>query len=232
MSIALKPCPSGPVELDAIGATLQALESLRCEPSSTRILDLGCLSGYYTEAFARHGFREAVGLEARQVNFEQCEARARRANLPNLRFVKDDAWNMANYGVFDVIFCGGLLYHLDRPRQFIDLLFRQTGHILILNTQVASDAAVEHFHLSPVDWHEKMRGRWAPEPTALHSEADNWSAWSNSRSFWPERLYLIQALREAGFSLVFEQFFAAHDMDVTGVDYAKQSRCVFICLRR
>jgi 2-polyprenyl-3-methyl-5-hydroxy-6-metoxy-1,4-benzoquinol methylase len=79
-----------------------------------RIVDLGCLEGGYAVEFARMGM-ESLGLEVRQSNFDNCLYVKDRIRLPNLKFIKDNAWNIASYGRFDVIFCCGLLYHLDRP---------------------------------------------------------------------------------------------------------------------
>jgi 2-polyprenyl-3-methyl-5-hydroxy-6-metoxy-1,4-benzoquinol methylase len=38
-------------------------------------------------------------------------------DLLNLTFTYDDVHNLGNYGVFDVVFCCGVLYHLDAPRK-------------------------------------------------------------------------------------------------------------------
>src|SRR5918911_1379577 len=83
-----------------------------------RIADLGCLEGGYTVEFARMGM-EAVGLEVRHSNFAACEYVQARVDLSNLRFVHDDVWNIRKHGEFDAIFCCGLLYHLDRPVEFL-----------------------------------------------------------------------------------------------------------------
>ena len=48
--------------------------------------------------------------------------------------------------------------------------------------------------------HEGGFGRWFDEPPSA------WSAVGNPRSFWLERRHLVQAVIEAGFPLVFEQF--------------------------
>jgi SAM-dependent methyltransferase len=98
-----------------------------------RIADLGCLEGGYTVAFARLGF-QALGLDVREANIEACRYVQSHVNLPQLEFVRDDVWNIETYGVFDAIFCCGLFYHLDRPREFLDLLSRATKRVLILQT--------------------------------------------------------------------------------------------------
>src|ERR1700733_10384929 len=88
-----------------------------------RIADLGCLEGGYTVEFARLGL-DALGIEVRRSNLVNCLQVKDDVGLPNLAFAHDDAWNLDNHGTFDIVFCSGLLYHLDRPRQFVDLMFK------------------------------------------------------------------------------------------------------------
>ncbi|MCX5680468.1 MAG: methyltransferase domain-containing protein [Candidatus Omnitrophica bacterium] len=103
------------------------------DKSKVRIADLGCFEGGYTVEFARNGY-DALGIEARRLNLENCYYVAKNLNLPNLKFVKDDVKNIANYGIFDVIFCCGLLYHLDQPYAFLKTLGQMTRSMLILHT--------------------------------------------------------------------------------------------------
>jgi len=108
------------------------------DKTGLRIADLGCLEGGFAVEFARMGF-DALGIEVRKSNFEACEFVKQRVDLPNLTFAHDNAWNVARYGPFDAIFCSGLLYHLDRPREFLRLLSSQTRRLLILDTHFATD---------------------------------------------------------------------------------------------
>ena len=84
------------------------------------LVDLGCLEGGYTVEFARMGL-QATGIEVRQSNFENCLIVQDKVRLPNLRFCKDDVWNLPRHGHFSTAFCCGLLYHLDRPAAFVSL---------------------------------------------------------------------------------------------------------------
>jgi hypothetical protein len=176
-----------------------------------RIADLGCLEGGFSVAFARAGMR-TLGLEVRESNYRKCLYVKDRVRLPNLRFVNDDAWNLGRHGRFDVIFCCGLLYHLDRPVEFIRMLSGLCDKALILNTHFATARANPHYPLGELTENEGARGRWFHEydPAQVAStealEAMNWASWSNSRSFWLERDYLLDAIQQAGFDLVFEQF--------------------------
>src|SRR4051812_4524704 len=170
--------------------------------SDLRIADLACLEGGYTVEFARMGFREALGIEVRDENFANCQLVKEGLSLSNLHFVKDDVWNIAAYGNFDVIFCGGILYHLDRPKQFLELLARSTSKVVLINTHFSTSNPIEKFSLSDLDWNEGLPGRWFAEP----SDPNPWASWGNSRSFWIQREHLIQTIRDAGFPMVFEQY--------------------------
>jgi SAM-dependent methyltransferase len=170
------------------------------------IVDLGCLEGGYTAEFARLGL-EATGIEIRQSNFENCLRVRAGIDLPNLRFIKDDVWNVREYGSFDIIFCCGLLYHLNDPRRFVSLLARACNHLLIVDTQYSTEENSDYFALSELTEHEGLRGRWFTEYLSSDTtevEQAKWAAWSNHRSFWPLRDDLHVAIKDAGFASVVE----------------------------
>ena len=173
-----------------------------------KILDLGCLEGGYTAEFARMGM-DAVGVEVRDSNFENCEFVRESLGLPNLSFVKDDVWNIGRLGEFDAVFCCGLLYHLDKPRAFMDLIGSTGASVVIVNTHYAAAEKPAKFALSDVTENEGLPGRWYAE----HDTDDvalldtyKWTSWSNKRSFWLTKPAIMSALREAGFTQLFEQF--------------------------
>lgn len=175
-----------------------------------RVADLGCLEGGYTVEFARAGF-DAVGIEGRETNIAKCDYVAKKLGLPNLRFVRDDVRNLPEYGVFDAIFCCGLLYHLDKPGAFIDTLARCTRHILILQTHYAvPDRDPAGIRLSPMSVNEGMAGRWYDEWPEVASEETKekliWASVGNSRAFWPTKGELLEKVRSAGFGVIYEQY--------------------------
>lgn len=179
------------------------------EPSSLRIADLGCFEGGYAVEFARSGYW-VTGIEARRSNYEKCLYVKDRVSLENLSFFQSDAWNLRSHGEFDAIFCCGLLYHIDRPRAFLQLLSDCCRRLAIVNTHFASDEAAAPFSLSPVEIHEGLPGRWLAEvpreATADVREAASLSAWRNPRSFWLTKPALVDTLREVGFDMAIEQF--------------------------
>lgn len=196
-----------------------------------RLADVGCLEGGYAVEFARMGF-QVLGIEVRESNMAACNYVKSKTKLPNLEFVQDNALNIAQYGPFDAVFCGGLLYHLDRPKQYLETLSAVTKKLLIVNTQFSligrydkrlklptrvrwfTDRLLNkpeptNFILSAPSTNEGLAGRWYTEFTKRsfgRREAAKWASWDNRRSFWIQREYLLQAIRDVGFDIVMEQF--------------------------
>jgi SAM-dependent methyltransferase len=186
---------------------------------------------------ARMGFR-VLGLDVRENNFAACQHVKAHTNLPNLEFVQDDAWNLARYGRFDAIVCCGLLYHLDRPKQFLELLSSATIRLLILQTHFATDQPNATFALSDLTENESVKGRWYTEFPDDQSfsgrENAKWASWSNKRSFWLRRDHLLQSIRDVGFDFVAEQFDSLEgDIVASMTDgyYKTQDRGTFIGIK-
>ena len=116
-----------------------------------------------------------------------------------------DVHDMAKYGVFDVVFCCGLLYHLDAPRKFVDLMAQVCRRVAIIDTHVADAQPNGKFRLSNITEHEGWNGRWFEEfEDEIQRHTDKWSAWSNPKSFWPMKRDLMQHLLQVGFTMVLE----------------------------
>ncbi|MGV0714075.1 class I SAM-dependent methyltransferase [Mycolicibacterium sp. XJ662] len=107
------------------------------DKSQVRLADVGCLEGGYAVEFARMGF-QVLGIDVRELNIAACNYVKSKVDLPNLEFVQDNAFNIADYGKFDAVFCCGLLYHLDRPKEFLQKLSAATNKLLILQTHFSS----------------------------------------------------------------------------------------------
>jgi SAM-dependent methyltransferase len=173
-----------------------------------RIVDLACLEGGYAVEFARLGMN-SLGIEIRPSNFTNCMLVKNRLSLPNLNFVQDDVWNLEKYGTFDAIYCCGILYHLDRPREFINILSRQCVKLLIINTHFAPEKIGTLHKLSEITHNENLRGRWLVEfEEKFDGDRDSvkWASWDNNQSFWPDRGSLLAAIYAAGFPIVMEQY--------------------------
>ena len=169
-----------------------------------RIVDLGCLEGGYAVALARDGF-DTLGIDVRESNIENCRYVKKSTNLSNLEFACDDVRNLEKYGTFDAIFCCGILYHLDKPREFTELMSRACRKVLIIDTHVAAEQPNRTFSLSDITQNEGLNGRWFSEfANQRQRKADRWSSWDNAKSFWPMKRDLVEVMRQLGFPMVME----------------------------
>jgi len=202
------------------------------------IVDLGCLEGGYTATFARLGM-DATGIEARESNYRNCLIVKAGIPLPNLNFIRDDANNVAKYGPFDAVFACGLLYHLDAPRQFLTTAATICRRVLFLQTHVAQAGhteAVRIHALSEVCENEGLKGRWYREHdnvTPEQLELLKWHSWGNYRSFWIQKEYLLQLLRDIGFDIILEQFDFMGDIaaDMTSGIYKSHDRNLIVAIK-
>jgi SAM-dependent methyltransferase len=226
------------------------------DPKNVRIADLGCLEGGYAIGLAKDRYREVLGIDVRQENIDKCNYAAKGKRLDNLKFVKDDVRNVEKYGQFDAVFCGGLLYHLDYPKKTIKSLSKVTKKMLILNTHyaLAEDPLYDepqtrksmltrlnkkpdskiNFYLSQLTKHEGLRGRWYKEfeegATEEDMGKDTWASFGNKSSFWIVKEDLLQALKDAGFKIIYEQYDFIDKLSKD--DYIRQNdRSIFVCIK-
>ncbi len=197
-------------------------------PFTTQVLDLGCLEGGYAVELARMGTDFLVtGIEIRRENLACCRYVQSKTNSRHLSFLKDDVWDLEkNAWRVDAVFCSGLLYHLDRPKEFLEMLGRVTGKLLIVNTHYAlpdrltTEEQRRKFILSAEAKNEGLIGRWYREYEGegdfANRENFRWSSWDNRRSFWLMKDELMKAMREAGFDLVMEEFSTAEPENLRG----------------
>ncbi|HTN37564.1 MAG TPA: methyltransferase domain-containing protein [Arachidicoccus sp.] len=213
---------------------LNLLPASMAERGRIRVADLGCLEGGYAVEFAKLGF-DTWGFEAREENVANCNYLKEDLKLSNLNFVKDDVRNLANYGEFDIVLCYGLLYHLNDPVNFLNLLGKTTKKLLLLNTHFAPARDVRYdlgpinnyfigplqkrvkllnftrnYRLSRMTTNEGYNGRWYKEwdESAGQKKIEKllWASYNNNRSFWLKKKDLTQVMQKAGFNSVFEQF--------------------------
>ncbi|MEK7433292.1 MAG: class I SAM-dependent methyltransferase [Cyanobacteriota bacterium] len=193
------------------------------------IADLGCLEGGYSFAFAKEGYK-VLGFDAREDNIKKCNYVKSNYDISHelVNFIKDDIRNITNYGKFDVIFCCGLLYHLDEPVSYLKLLGPITKKLLILHTHYSTINNENSFFnkikrktiigknikidygLSKLEVNEGKRGRWYIEFTSNDTikkiEKENHRSYGNEKSFWLYKEDLLQTIIESGFNIVYEQY--------------------------
>ncbi len=185
-----------------------------------RVADLGSLEGGFALAFAQRG-AEVVALEVRPENIEKCLLIKEHFDLPNLTFVQADVktFRPEKFGMFDVVLAMGILYHLDQPPIWLDLMSRATKGVLVVDTHFApaDDHALAFVEprlraLGPVEnlmygsW--PYQGRWFREyETEKERDKMPWASYSNPSSFWLTKGSLIASLATlCQFPIVMEEF--------------------------
>lgn len=209
-------------------AAARTLDLVFPDKTNKTLIDLGCLEGGHSVRFARMGF-DVIGLEVRKQNYDCCAYVKERVDLPNLKFVQDNVLNVEKYGQFDVVFCCGLLYHLDNPKEMVEKFAKQAKKMLILQT---------HFSLTGDDVNEGIAGKWVQEYHGTEEAHENqkesarWSSYHNIRSFWIKREVLIGLMKDNGFDIVYEQFDAFPNVSsFLREGYYKETRGTFIGIR-
>ncbi|MBI4829796.1 MAG: DUF1698 domain-containing protein [Nitrospinae bacterium] len=223
---------------------LKSLTGRATSLEGLRVIDLGCLEGGWTFEFAREGML-ALGIEGRESNYARLRFLEEYFRLPNLSFELLDVKRLSRerHGVFDVIFCAGLLYHLDSPFAFLELLntLAHSRTILYLDTHFAppdEESLARNVHrsaLSPLsdmthNGHQ-YRGRWYFEypQNAAPPPGRQWTAVSNHRSFWPCYEPLMRALSDTGWHYILDAYRAP---DIQDGFRERQARARFFALRK
>ena len=183
-----------------------------------RSLDLGCLEGGLTIEMAKLGF-DSLGVEGQDSNYQKCDSLQQYFDWDNLKFLLMDVkqLNPQQHGLFDVILCCGLLYHLDHPVSFLAQMatLLETQGFTFVDTHIApaSDAALadcvfqaDLSELTEISYQDQTyRGRWYHEYDQ-ESDKNAWTSVSNRRSFWLLEDDLIRALNHAGFSQIYKPY--------------------------
>ena len=183
-----------------------AEEALKKRTSEQRVLDVGCLEGGIATFFAKFG-AEAVGLEIRDTHLAKANFAKEAMGLDRLSFVQGDMLRIDEYdlGMFDVIVCAGVLYHVDAPdlEPFLASLRRICRGILIIDTHVALEIK-EKFDLPDGP---TLYGRSIVEhPDHARAEETKakkvWASADTDYSFWVTERSLVNLLNHVGFASV------------------------------
>jgi 2-polyprenyl-3-methyl-5-hydroxy-6-metoxy-1,4-benzoquinol methylase len=159
------------------------------EASRGRVLEPGSLEGAMTVELAKRA-REVVGLEAREASVERAEFlkglfEAHNASFRLTNLEEDD---LSFYGAFDAVFCCGILYHLSRPRAFVERLSAVSPN-LYLDTQYARP-----------EWDLVRRdGLWG---WVRLEDSDDPQSGLSETAFWPTLEELYRLVSESGYESI------------------------------
>lgn len=205
----IETAPSGVDALDDVRLDL-VVEACGGSMEGRSIVDLGCLEGGFTLAFAALGAGHAVGIEARDVSVQRCELARDLLGLSNAEFVLGVIEEeLSARPPFDVVFATGILYHVSDPAAVLVSMREACSEVALIDTHVAHPTEPSH-RCSEIVTHSsgghEYRGRMFPEYAADGSDGDIedllWAAWGDTDAFWPLEDDLVAMIRDAGFSEV------------------------------
>lgn len=113
-------------------ARMNHLRSLDLNLSGRTVLDVGCGVGHLAQDLARWGCRVTC-VDARPANIAELRRRFPRADA---HVVNVESEGLNHFGRFDVVFCYGLLYHLENPIAVLRNLATVCQDLLLIETLV------------------------------------------------------------------------------------------------
>lgn len=170
------------------------------------ILDLASLEGHFSFEFAAKG-ANVLGIEGRQSNIDKALQMQKELDAGGVRFVRDDVRNLSKerYGEFDIVFAGGILYHLTGADglQFLRSIAEVCKRFAVIDTHISFKAETQFGHQGTVYAGKKFVEFERP-PSEEEQEKSNWASIGNLESFWMTRASLLNALADVGFTSVCE----------------------------
>jgi SAM-dependent methyltransferase len=151
-------------------ARLEHLDSLALPLDRKTVLDVGAGPGHLAQYFVRRGCT-VLSTDARAENVEQCRSLYPGHDARVLDVERDD---IAALGRFDVVFCYGLLYHLEDPLLVLRKLVDVCDQLLLLETMVCdSDAPVLRLEDEYLSLNQALRGlAHRPSPAWIATTLD------------------------------------------------------------
>jgi SAM-dependent methyltransferase len=151
----------------------RVLSELKAPLGLRTAIDVGCGLGHFANVLHGMGL-QVLGVDAREENVTEA-----RRRYPNLRFEVADAEDpqLSRLGVFDVVFCFGLLYHLENP-------FRALRSLSVMTPKLVMVEGICYPSPDPI--------------LVLMDEVESRDQGLNYLAHYPSETGLVKMLRHAG----------------------------------
>jgi len=117
--------------MNAINGAVMALYGGALE--GRRVLDLACNHGAFSLDLLARGAAQARGVDLRRENIAKAGLLARHLGAVNAEFVQGDIYAEVE-GRYDIVLCLGLMYHVTRPWELVELCYRLCTGMAVIDT--------------------------------------------------------------------------------------------------
>ena len=101
--------------------------------SEASVLDMASHCGYFSLDIAHKGVKQVLGIEYREKNVAQAEFLKRQFGIANCEFRQGDVYELEPQDV-DVVLCLGLIYHLVRPIDVLELCYASAKKFAVVES--------------------------------------------------------------------------------------------------
>ena len=119
-----------PIALKINKARLNNLSSLGLDLNGKSVIDIGCGVGHLAQFFLQNNCK-VFCIDGRKENISNL-----RLRYPNLKckVIDVEKEDLSKYGIFDIVFCYGLLYHTKKPAFVLKNISKICKDLLLLET--------------------------------------------------------------------------------------------------
>ncbi len=107
-----------------------------------RVLDLGCNAGFWSLCAAQAGCDYVLGLDGRQMHVDQANFvfEVNEVEEDRYDFVAGNLFDvdLASYGAFDVVLCLGLMYHVSKHVNLMEMISEVSSDVLVVDTTIST----------------------------------------------------------------------------------------------
>jgi hypothetical protein len=214
---------------------LEIIQETGIDITNSRILDLACLDGLFCVEYGKLG-ATTYGVDIREDNITRARFGADVNRLKNVTYEVNDVLNISRtqHGVFDIVLCCGLFYHLTAIDciKLLRIMREVTSGICILDTHISFESHIIEggYPLGPcmteyvddVEYHGRQYLEFDEATPIDVRMAMVSSSVNNYQSFWFTRPSLYEACSQAGFKIDREIF------PNPAIPIDQQSRPVFV----